>query len=748
MVPSSFFLYAGNEPPSNYTFFTEQHYFIKNNGQWPEEVLYLSRQNGLDAWVTRWGLRLNFYRVSHHKLSNERFGGLHGKFRDEWMGDSVSGHVVDIKFYNSGADFEIKEEGLLPMTFNFYGGQYSSRQIEGVGACRSLLLKGYYPGIDLVYHFVNGKLRFDFNLDSGVDPATVRFEVKGNGKLIVKEDQILVKLPDHEVITISNLKAYQGKQLLPSRFVRDGESEFILQVTGYDATQPMLIDPIINSTYLGGNGFDVINDMSKLKNSDNGHYFIVGRTASTNFPTSVGAYQNYLADAFDAFVGRVNMNSNQIVYMTYFGGDGSDAAFAVDVIEHSISAHNRLIMAGSTSSANFPVTTGALQSSYGGGVSDAFVALFNLNNGQLIYSTFWGGNGADTALGIVVTKPFQNNRPAYLTITGKTSSSNLSVTSNAFQSNFQGGTDAFVALFRLLHNNNPSSSYNSLNLLMSTYLGGSAHEAGYAVVNNTNYSSPITFAVGGMTSSVDFPAASGYGYTGGSADAFYFSFEINNPYSTNAAVTVSNYSAVCAGENATTAEAVYAMSIINNETVFTYSNDSFFSTGESRSNNNSDAFRARFSLPFTNPFYPYPVYDNYTYYKFGGCGDDWGTSIHNKCISLIPLISGITHSQDFPVTQNAFQSVKQGSADGFVAFVSGVNPNLNGSHIRFASYLGGSGGDFVQAAFVDETSLNTIRLAVAGGTQSLNFPISQQTLSAAFINGEGFLSLRNGSYIS
>jgi hypothetical protein len=96
---------------------------------------------------------------------------------------------------------------------------------------------------------------------------------------------------------------------------------------------------------------------------------------------------------------------------------------------------------GSTISMNFPVTAGASQSAFGGGVTDAFVTKLNAAGSALLYSTYLGGTANDDGVGIALD-PAGN---AY--VTGQTGSTNFPTTPGAFQPSFSGGGDAFVAKF-------------------------------------------------------------------------------------------------------------------------------------------------------------------------------------------------------------------------------------------------------------------------------------------------------------
>jgi hypothetical protein len=120
-----------------------------------------------------------------------------------------------------------------------------------------------------------------------------------------------------------------------------------------------------------------------------------------------------------------------LTYFTYLGGSGPDVG--QDIKVDSVGAAH---VVGSTSSSNFPITNDALQA-YGGGVSDAFVALISTTlSGTLAlgttppgdYSTYLGGSGTDQGTGIAIDNTFG---AAY--VVGTTQSTNFPITSNAYQ---------------------------------------------------------------------------------------------------------------------------------------------------------------------------------------------------------------------------------------------------------------------------------------------------------------------------
>jgi hypothetical protein len=112
------------------------------------------------------------------------------------------------------------------------------------------------------------------------------------------------------------------------------------------------------STYLGGTGDDVGFSIGR---DQNGNIYITGRSSSTNYPVSPGAFQPANAGGYDATYSVLSPGGTQLVYSTYLGGTAVDVAFvmAVDKLGNSY-------MIGRTYSTNFPVTPGVVQSTLKG----------------------------------------------------------------------------------------------------------------------------------------------------------------------------------------------------------------------------------------------------------------------------------------------------------------------------------------------------------------------------------------------
>ena len=121
------------------------------------------------------------------------------------------------------------------------------------------------------------------------------------------------------------------------------------------------------SSYLGGNANDTIHGIAL---DASGNVYVAGWTTSTNFPVSAGGPQIVIGGSSDAFVARFGPDGTTLPFATYLGGVATEDAKGVGV-----DASGNAFVTGDTQSSNFPVTEGAFQTHYGGGlIFDAFVA--------------------------------------------------------------------------------------------------------------------------------------------------------------------------------------------------------------------------------------------------------------------------------------------------------------------------------------------------------------------------------------
>jgi len=111
------------------------------------------------------------------------------------------------------------------------------------------------------------------------------------------------------------------------------------------------------STYVGGSGIDAA---YAIRAGSDAAPLVVGHTASPDFPVAE-PLQSRSAGLYDAFVLKLNPAGNGLVFSTYFGGTGSDAAYAA-----GMNSLGDAYLAGQTLSTNLP-TQNPFQATNGGG---------------------------------------------------------------------------------------------------------------------------------------------------------------------------------------------------------------------------------------------------------------------------------------------------------------------------------------------------------------------------------------------
>lgn len=233
----------------------------------------------------------------------------------------------------------------------------------------------------------------------------------------------------------------------------------------------------IYATYLGGaeNDFPhsmVVNDLDEL--------YVYGKTYSTNFPVSTNAYDKTLSAKSDIIVTKFNSSGTALLGSTYVGGTGDDGvnfdAYEINYgnlkFNYGDDARGEVIVdkssdcyiASCTKSSDFPVTTGAYKTTFGGG-QDGCVFKLNSNLSALTWSTFLGGTLDDACYGLTLDD--KNN----VYTSGGTMSTDFPVTTGVLHTTYMGLIDGFVSIIK-----NDGSALNA-----STFMGTSSYDQCYFV---------------------------------------------------------------------------------------------------------------------------------------------------------------------------------------------------------------------------------------------------------------------------
>ncbi|HYO81294.1 MAG TPA: SBBP repeat-containing protein, partial [Bryobacteraceae bacterium] len=357
---------------------------------------------------------------------------------------------------------------------------------------------------------------------------------------------------------------------------------------------------------------------------------------------------------------------------SWIGKTGQDAAFAIA----TDSAGNAWV-AGETNSPDLG-TGGAYQSARAL-PTDAFLAKI-APDGAVLAITYYGGSKSDTGLGVAV----DSSGNAYLL--GVTSSPDLPVP-GAAQESFAGGEhDVFVAKF------DPSAS----RLLWATYAGGSHAEWAGSITTDAAGNPWIT----GWTLSADYPLAGALqrGTAGGGGDAF-----LTRIAAWGGSFTYSTYFG--------------AEGIDQGSGVAVDGAGNVHLTGMSESNalpvtpatlprraGKGDAFYAKLD----------PVRNQLLVCTYvGGMGVDYGVRAATDRDGN-GYVAGYTQSADLRITPGSFQTKPGGGTDIFVARINAASGNLD-----YATYLGGSGEDWLGGLAVDAAG----SASVSGWSNSRDFPL-------------------------
>ncbi len=584
----------------------------------------------------------------------------------------------------------------LPGRMNYFRGHDPKKWHAGVETYAKVRYEEVYPGIDVLYRGKGQQLEYDFLVAPGADPHRIKLRFQGVRQIGVSDrGELILRTAEGELRQpkpFTYQEAGGVRREVASRYTVNRRGEVGFAVSEYDATKPLVIDPVL--VYSSAIGWDKEDIGRGVAVDPEGNLYLVGEITHTPPTPWEFGDQDVIVLKFDP--------SGTMLYGAVIGGDGSERgnAIAVDAAGNAYITGRTIPKAGST--IDFPITADAFATTRElPGPSDAFVMKLDTNapvEESLVYSSYFN---ATAGTGIAL------DTAGMVYITGATLWG-LPTTPGAFQESSPGSLydeDAFVTKFDV-------SQPGPAGLIYSTYLGGtqavipfSAWDRGNAIAVDAEGSA----IVAGETNSADFPVTGAYQAVHGGFTSDGFVTKLN------AAGSALVYSTYLGGERWDAASGVAADAAGN-----------AYVTGQTTSLQfpvTPDAYQPEWNagdcggtgfLPcadaFVTKFDPAggAVYATY----LGGYSHDYGYGIAADAEGNA-YVTGYALSPNFP-TANPLPGGDSGASD---AFVTKLNPG--GTAPLFSTYLGGgSGTDEGRGIAVDGAG----NVYVVGQTESSDFP--------------------------
>jgi len=690
--------------------------FEANVGQTDESVRFLARGVGHSLFLTDGEAVLD--------LAGPRTTDDEGRERQ-------TNDVLRLRFAGANPTPDVVGHGELDTKSNYFKGSDPTGWHTDVSNYGAVRYRSLYDGVDLVWRpseMSGRQLQFDYRIKAGASADVIALDLGGARSVRLAENgDLVVGLTQGDVTLLKPVLYQEGS---------DGQREYVqggyrllgggrvgFDVGESDPTRELVIDPTISwASYIGGTGNDAAEDVAV---GADGAVYLVGTTASANFPTSPGAYQTDQGSD-DVFVTKLARDGQSLLWSTYVGGSSGDAGYGI-----AVDTAGAAYVTGVTSSTDFPLqgafdaTPGsairpdaflvkvapagnaAVYASYYGetdrdeygydvavdgagsayvvgttaapeveafapvGVPDVFLFKAAPSGGALAYDTTYGGTGEDQGFGVAVTAGGE------AVITGLTTSTDLPVT-GAIQGTIGGGMDAFVAKF----------SAGGSGPAWATYLGGASGDRGLGVALDRD----ANVYVVGDTASSAFPTRNAHQASyGGSTDAFLTKVKADG--------TTYVYSTFLGGSGTDYAFGV-AVDGADQAWVAGYTTGSFTTVDPLQSHGGGDdAFAARYNPAGTLTFATY----------LGGSSADRANGVALDRFGD-PAIAGYT-SGNFP-TVDPLYGTSAGGNDAFVA-------KLNAAPWAKVTTITNDTGAFATDQVTNDTTLHLLGVATPSATVTL-----------------------------
>lgn len=338
-----------------------------------------------------------------------------------------------------------------------------------------------WQGIDVKLITRPGNVEKIFTLKPQANVSEIELSFEGVLKLNTDADGQLEILTALGTVAFSKPVAWQeiDHQRVPVEvsYQVDG-NHYGFSLGTYNHAEKLIIDPLLASTYMGG-GLDEV--MAGVHVNSNNEIIIAGATASTDFPSTVGVFNDTHAGGYDFIVMKLNADMSQLLAATFFGGSSYDAGTVA-----AFDSNDNIYIAGESRSADFPFPPSPYvpyqQTEDANG--SIFVVGLSADLTEIIGATHIGGDVVDLVRAIEIAP----NGNIYLT--GFTNSNNYPYTSGALETT---GKGIVLSVF------NPDLS----ELLYSTKLGGGS---GYAIDIDVDGS---VFIAGGKAGPQTYSTTSG-----------------------------------------------------------------------------------------------------------------------------------------------------------------------------------------------------------------------------------------------
>jgi hypothetical protein len=648
--------------------------FEKNQGQVDSQVRFLSRGNGYSLFLTDSAAVLSLRKPEvSPSLGTAAKPRIPSSLAPKQPA-SFKTDVVRMELAGASRGLHVTGDSQLPGTANYFIGNDPAKWHSAVPMYSQVKYDHVYPGVDLVYYGNQSQLEYDFIVAPNADPRPIKLHFAGASKL---------------------------------KIAANGD----LEVVGKNG-QIAFHKPVVYQE-LGGRRKDIEGSFNVL--------------ARNTVAFVLGSYDHSHEVVIDP----------TLVYSTYLGGSGngslqSDTSQASAV---AVDTAGNVYITGTTSSADFPVSSGALERVPNQGkinyvTTYSFIAKLDPTGSTLLYSTYLGGSGQV----VPTTSPVPNYGDYIYSIavdssgdafvTGLAASPDFPVTSGAYQTTHNAASvgDANGFITKL----NPTGSA----LVYSTYLGGSgggdicnhiaidASGDAYVVGDNAATDFPVTSGVlqsspRGMFITKMNPSGTGLVYSTYFGSAFF-----SNEYA-NAIAVDGLGNAYIAGQTASSS--------------FPVTTNAYQKVNKAFANNGvPTGFIAK--IDTTGSTAPYVT-------LLGGSGSslrNGGDEVFGIAVDAAgeAYVTGITGSPDFPTSSNAIQTTNKTLplrfTDPAVSYTNAFVAKLNaaGSGLLFSTYLGSTNGELMLGSgniALDSTN----RVYVTGTTYGTDFPVTASAIQGA-----------------